>query len=107
MKDSELTSNACLSNLPSSRPRHFETNGTGKIHDSKNIDSDSVRVERLGNMANKIDPKDVIPLREALNMEIMINQALIDLLVTKGIITQEELMAKIEVIRRELPSGTS
>jgi hypothetical protein len=40
-------------------------------------------------------------------MEIMINQALIDLLVVKGIITQEELMDKIEQIRRELPSGTS
>jgi hypothetical protein len=37
-------------------------------------------------MANKANPKDIIPLREALNMEIMINQALIDLLVAKGII---------------------
>ena len=58
-------------------------------------------------MANKANPKDIIPLREALNMEIMINQALIDLLVAKGIITQEELMMKIEQIRRELPSVTS
>jgi hypothetical protein len=58
-------------------------------------------------MANKANPKDTIPLREALNMEIMINQALIDLLVTKGIITQEELMAKIEEIRKELSSVTS
>ena len=58
-------------------------------------------------MANKANPKDTIPLREALNMEIMINQALIDLLVAKGIITQEELMAKIEQIRREIPSVTS
>jgi hypothetical protein len=58
-------------------------------------------------MANKANPKDIIPLREALNMEIMINQALIDLLVAKGIITQEELMAKIEQIRREIPSVTS
>jgi hypothetical protein len=58
-------------------------------------------------MANKANPKDIIPLREALNMEIMINQALIDLLVAKGIITQEELMAKIEEIRKELPSLAS
>jgi hypothetical protein len=58
-------------------------------------------------MANKANPKDVIPLREALKMEIMINQALIDLLVAKGIITQEELMAKIEQIRKEIPSVTS
>lgn len=58
-------------------------------------------------MANKANPKDILPLREALNMEIMINQALIDILVAKGIITQEKLMAKIEEIRKELPSGTS
>jgi hypothetical protein len=37
----------------------------------------------------------------------MINQALIDLLVAKGIITQEELMTKIEEIRKELPVVTS
>lgn len=58
-------------------------------------------------MANKANPKDIIPFREVLNMEIMINQALIDLLVAKGIITQEELMAKIEEIRKELPSLAS
>ena len=58
-------------------------------------------------MANKANPEDVVSLREALNMEIMINQALIDLLVAKGIISQEELMAKIEEIRRELPKVTS
>ena len=54
-------------------------------------------------MANKANPNDVIPLREALNMEIIINQALIDILVAKGIITQEELMAKIEESRKEIP----
>ena len=58
-------------------------------------------------MANKANPRDIIPLREALNMEIMINQALIDLLVAKGIINQEELMAKIEEIRKEIPTTTS
>ena len=35
-----------------------------------------------------------------------INQALIDLLAAKGIITQEELMAKIEQIRREIRTVT-
>ena len=58
-------------------------------------------------MANKANHQDIIPLREALNMEIMINQALIDLLVAKGIITQEELMEKIDQIRKEIPSVTS
>ena len=54
-------------------------------------------------MANKVNPEDVVPLREALSMEIMINQALIDILVAEGILTQEELMAKIEEIRKEMP----
>lgn len=40
-------------------------------------------------------------LKEALHTEILINQALIDLLVTKGVITQEELMERIDVIRKE------
>ncbi len=39
-------------------------------------------------------------------MEIIINQALIDLLVAKGIITQEELMVAIEKIRHEMPKVT-
>jgi hypothetical protein len=58
-------------------------------------------------MANRVNPKDVIPLREALNMEIIINQALIDILVAKGIITQEELMTKIDEIRKEMTIATS
>ena len=58
-------------------------------------------------MASKANPEDVASLREALNMEIIINQALIDLLVVKGIITHEELMAKIKEIRKELPVVTS
>ena len=48
-------------------------------------------------MATKVNKGDVISLREALNMEIMINQVFIDILVEKGILTQEELMVKIEV----------
>jgi hypothetical protein len=58
-------------------------------------------------MANRANPNDVSPLSEALNMEIIINQALIDILVAKGVITQEELMAKIEEIREEMPGATS
>ncbi len=54
-------------------------------------------------MANRANSNDVVFLREALNMEIIINQALIDILVEKGILTQEELMTKIEQIRKEIP----
>ena len=55
-------------------------------------------------MGSKANPEDIVPLWEALNMEIIVNQALIDLLVSKGIIPQEELMTKIEAIRKEMPA---
>ena len=57
-------------------------------------------------MATKANSDDLIPLREALNMEIIINQALIDLLVAKGVLTQQELMTKIEEIRKEMAVKT-
>ena len=57
-------------------------------------------------MASKVTADDVLSLREALSMEITINQALIDILVEKGILTQEELMAKIEEIRKEVSVTT-
>ena len=49
-------------------------------------------------MANK---REVISAEEALHTEVLINQALIDLFVAKGIITQEELMERIQVISKE------
>jgi hypothetical protein len=58
-------------------------------------------------MATKVNASDAISLREALNMEIMINQALIDILIAKGIFTQEELMVRIEEIRKEMAIATS
>lgn len=54
-------------------------------------------------MATKVNSSDVISFREELNLEIIINQALIDILVAKGILTQQELMANIE-IRKEMPT---
>ncbi len=58
-------------------------------------------------MANNANPNDVVSLREVLHMEIIINQALVDMLVAKGILIQEELMAKIEEIRKEMPVASS
>ena len=45
--------------------------------------------------------KEEVSLKEALHTEILINQALIDLLVSKGFITQEELLERIQEIRKE------
>jgi hypothetical protein len=57
-------------------------------------------------MATQLNSNEVVSFREALDMEIIINQALIDLLVSKGIITQEEIMDKIEEIRKGLPRAS-
>jgi len=57
-------------------------------------------------MAAQLNPNEVVSLREALDMEIIINQALIDLLVSKGIITEEELLDKIEETRKGLPKAS-
>ena len=38
----------------------------------------------------------MVAVEEALQMEMLINKALIDILVSKGIITQEELLARIQ-----------
>jgi len=65
--------------------------------------TDKVSMIEKGNIvATKANSSDVLSLREALKMEIMINQALVDILVAKGILTQQELMAKIEEIRKEM-----
>ena len=41
-------------------------------------------------------------VEEALEMEIVLNQALTDLLIEKGIITEEELLQKIEAVGQEM-----
>lgn len=50
------------------------------------------------NKTNETEEK--ISLEEALRMEIFISQALIDLLVSKGILTHEEVVSKIKELRK-------
>jgi hypothetical protein len=40
-------------------------------------------------------------VEEALKMEMIINQALIDILISKGILTEDELVDKIKELRKE------
>lgn len=49
-------------------------------------------------MAEKLDKQEVLSFEEALRMEIFINQALIELLVEKGIFSHRELTEKVKVI---------
>jgi len=52
-------------------------------------------------MGQKIDPRETVSFGDTLRMEMVINQALIDMFVAKGIITYEELHAKILEIKQK------
>ena len=52
-------------------------------------------------MAERIKQQTHISAEEVLKTEIIINQALIDILITKQIITEEELVDNIQKIRQE------
>ena len=57
-------------------------------------------------MSDNTQDTQEVSLAEALQMEILVNQALIDLLVMKGVIDQNELLEKIEQLKKELPKIT-
>ena len=52
-------------------------------------------------MAESIKQRTYISLEEVLRTEIIINQALIDILLAKQIISEEELVGSIRKIRQE------
>ena len=53
-------------------------------------------------MANKLEYRgEVMTFEEALKVEMVVNQALTDLLITKGIFTREEIMDKIAEIKQK------
>lgn len=52
-------------------------------------------------MAKRINQKSSISLEEALKMEIIVSQALIDILLAKHIISEEDLMNRIRTLRHE------
>ena len=53
-------------------------------------------------MAEKLNQAETVNLVEALKVEMIINQALMDLLIEKGIITEEEMMVKIKAIKESM-----
>ena len=52
-------------------------------------------------MGEIIQTQTVISAEEALRTEIILNQALIDILITKQIISEDELITGIKKIKRE------
>ncbi len=51
-----------------------------------------------------MDDKEVteVTVEEALRMEIILNQALTDILIEKGLITEEELLERIDIVKQEM-----
>ena len=52
-------------------------------------------------MARETKSKKVISAQDVLKTEIIVNQALIDVLIAKRLITEEELLKSIQNIKRE------
>ena len=52
-------------------------------------------------MAERRNPQTMISAEDILRTEIMISQALIDILIAKQIITEEELISSIQNIKQE------
>ena len=52
-------------------------------------------------MPERFDHQSYISVEKALQLEIIIHQALLDILITKGIISEEELVTSMQKIRRE------
>lgn len=52
-------------------------------------------------MPERFDHQPYISVEKALQLEIIIHQALLDILITKGIISEEELVTSMQKIRRE------
>jgi hypothetical protein len=52
-------------------------------------------------MGEKLDPKETVKVEDLLRMEMVINQALTNILVRKGITTEAEIMAEVKRIKQE------
>ena len=52
-------------------------------------------------MAKQINPQTIISTEEALRIEILVNQALVDILIAKQIVSEGELIAALRKITRQ------
>jgi hypothetical protein len=58
-------------------------------------------VEKEIIMAEKLEKIEVVSVEDALQMEILVNQALIDVLIDKGILTYDEILKRVEKLKQE------
>ena len=52
-------------------------------------------------MSEEMENIEEVSVEEALQMEIIFNQALMDVLVAKGVITEQEVLDRVEEVRKE------
>ena len=52
-------------------------------------------------MSEEMDNVEEVSLEEALQMEVIFNQALMDVLIAKGVITEQEVLDRVEEVRKE------
>lgn len=52
-------------------------------------------------MAQKLDPKDIVSVEEVLLAQAIEQEALVNLLVKKGIISKEELLEEIKRLKKK------
>ncbi|MEO0248924.1 MAG: hypothetical protein ABIN58_05150 [candidate division WOR-3 bacterium] len=57
-------------------------------------------------MAEPLDPIELVTVEETVRMEMIISQALINVLVRKGLLTEQELLEEISQIKASLPQST-
>ncbi len=56
-------------------------------------------------MAQKLDPKETLPIEELVRMELIYSEALKNILIRKGITTEKELYDEIMKVKNELLQG--
>lgn len=52
-------------------------------------------------MAEKMDPKEVVSFEELLLSQVFSQEAIVNLLVRKGILTKEEIVEEIKTLRKK------
>jgi len=58
-------------------------------------------------MEEKTDSSQTISVAEALKTQIIVNQALVNLLVEKGIFSREELLEHVRAIKKEMEEAVA
>ena len=56
-------------------------------------------------MEEKIDEQKKVSIADALKTQIVVNQALVNLLVAKGIFSREEFMEQIRTVKKEIEAA--